>query len=201
MADATLNATLRTEFGKGASRRLRRDGRVPAVIYGHGTDPVHLALPGHQTALALRVSNALLEIVTDGDTQLALVKQVQRDAIRGTVEHVDLLIVRRGEKVIVEVPVTVVGDAAPEIEYPVLSELPPLPAEGGDESPADETDPSDSTFSGIQTAAFVLAGVVLVAGAAGLTLVTRRGRGEDPHAADERPDPHGAGPHPDGPSR
>jgi large subunit ribosomal protein L25 len=114
MADATLNATLRTEFGKGASRRLRRDGRVPAVIYGHGTDPVHLALPGHQTALALRVSNALLEIVTDGDTQLALVKQVQRDAIRGTVEHVDLLIVRRGEKVIVEVPVTVVGDAAPE---------------------------------------------------------------------------------------
>lgn len=94
-----------------------------------------------------------------------------------------------------------VGDAAPEIEYPVLSELPPLPAEGGDESPADETDPSDSTFSGIQTAAFVLAGVVLVAGAAGLTLVTRRGRGEDPHAADERPDPHGAGPHPDGPSR
>ena len=96
MADATLNATLRTEFGKGASRRLRRDGRVPAVIYGHGTDPVHLALPGHQTALALRVSNALLEIVTDGDTQLALVKQVQRDAIRGTVEHDDQLIERRG---------------------------------------------------------------------------------------------------------
>ncbi|MDO5683480.1 MAG: 50S ribosomal protein L25/general stress protein Ctc [Propionibacteriaceae bacterium] len=114
MADATLNATVRTEFGKGASRRMRRDGNVPAVMYGHGADPIHLSLPGHQTALALRISNALLEIVTDGDTQLALVKQIQRDAIRGSVEHVDLLIVRRGEKVVVEVPVTVVGDAAPE---------------------------------------------------------------------------------------
>ncbi|WP_432558916.1 50S ribosomal protein L25/general stress protein Ctc [Granulicoccus sp. GXG6511] len=114
MADAKLKAALRSEFGKGASRRLRRDHKVPAVMYGHGTDPIHLALPGHETLLALRVSNALLEIQLDGDNQLALVKQVQRDAIKGTIEHVDLLIVRRGEKVVVEVPVSVIGEAAPE---------------------------------------------------------------------------------------
>lgn len=93
-----------------------------------------------------------------------------------------------------------VGNAAPAIDYPVLSELPPLPADGG-ESAGDEAGSSDSTFSGIQAAAFVLAGVVLVAGAAGLTLVTRRGRGEDQPAAHERSEPHGAGLRSDGPSR
>lgn len=114
MAEATLKADRRTEFGKGASRRLRRAGMVPAVMYGHGTDPVHLSLPGHETLLALRVSNALLEIEIDAEKQLALVKQVQRDAIKGFIDHVDLIIVRRGEKVVVEVPVSVVGEAAPE---------------------------------------------------------------------------------------
>ena len=110
----TLKATLRTEFGKGAARRLRRDDQIPAVMYGHGADPVHLALPGHDTLLALRAANALLSIVVDGKPQLALAKQVQRDPIKGFIEHVDLIIVRRGEKVVVDVPVTVVGEAAPE---------------------------------------------------------------------------------------
>lgn len=110
----TLNAEVRTEFGKGAARRLRRDHKVPAVMYGHGTDPIHVALPGHDTLLALRAANALLSIVVDGRPQMALAKQVQRDPIRGFIQHVDLIIVRRGEKVTVDVPVTVVGEAAPE---------------------------------------------------------------------------------------
>ncbi|MGA4508041.1 50S ribosomal protein L25/general stress protein Ctc [Propionibacteriaceae bacterium G1746] len=112
MAEITLAAQSRTEFGKGAARRLRRDGQVPAVLYGHGTDPVHIALPGHETLLALRTANALLSIEIDGKAgQLALPKQVQRDPIKGFIEHVDLLIVKRGEKVSVDVPLIVVGDA------------------------------------------------------------------------------------------
>ena len=106
-----LSADSRTEFGKGAARRLRRDHKVPAVIYGHGGDPVHIALPGHETLLALRTANALLAIRIDGgQEQLALPKQVQRDPIKGFLEHVDLLIVKRGEKVVVEVPLVVVGE-------------------------------------------------------------------------------------------
>lgn len=108
-----LVATARTEFGKGAARRTRRAGLVPAVIYGHGTDPVHVALPGHETFLALKVTNVLLEIELDGDVLLTIAKDIQRDPIRDTVEHVDLQIVRKGEKVIVEVPVHVVGESAP----------------------------------------------------------------------------------------
>lgn len=112
-ADAQLNATTRTEFGKGASRRLRRDGATPAVLYGHGADPVHLALPAQETFLALRTANALLEISVDGEKKpvLALVKQVQRNAIRPVIEHVDLLLVREGEKVQVDVSLVVVGEA------------------------------------------------------------------------------------------
>lgn len=110
----TLKAELRNEFGKGASRRLRREHKVPAVMYGHGADPVHLALPGHATLLALRVANALLSIDIDGKAQLALAKQVQRDPIKGFVEHVDLVTVRRGEKVTVEVPIVVVGEEVPD---------------------------------------------------------------------------------------
>lgn len=110
-SEIKLNATSRTEFGKGAARRLRRDGQVPAVIYGHGTDPVHLSLPAHDTQLALRTANALLSIVLDGGkAQLALPKQVQRDPIKGNIEHVDLVVVRAGEKVQVEVPINLIGD-------------------------------------------------------------------------------------------
>ncbi len=114
MSETRLQAESRTEFGKGAARRIRRDHKVPAVLYGHGTDPVHVTLPGHDTMMALKHggANALLRVEVDGDTQLVLPKQVQRDPVRGDLEHLDLLIVRRGEKVTVDIPVHVVGDAA-----------------------------------------------------------------------------------------
>jgi large subunit ribosomal protein L25 len=112
--EVRIAAEPRTEFGKGPARRERRAGRVPAVLYGHGTDPEHISLPGHEVLLALRTANVLIRLEgLSGDSQLALPKAVQRDAIRGTVEHVDLLLVRRGEKVTVEIPVTVVGEVAP----------------------------------------------------------------------------------------
>lgn len=116
MADFRLVAEARTEFGKGSARRTRRAGRVPAVLYGHGQDVVHLSLPAREFAAALRNggSNVLLTVVLDGREQLALTKAVQRDPLTRVHEHVDLLVVRRGEKVTVDVPVHVVGDAAPE---------------------------------------------------------------------------------------
>ncbi len=113
MPEVTIVAEARTEFGKGAARRIRRADKIPAVLYGHGTDPVHVTLPGHETLLALRTANALLSISLDGSSQLALPKQVQRDPIKRTIEHVDLVLVRRGEKVTVDVAVVLQGDAAP----------------------------------------------------------------------------------------
>lgn len=107
-------AEIRNEFGKGAARRLRRDHKIPAVLYGHGTDPVHLTLPGHQTMLAVKGANALLTLDVEGKEHLALAKDVQRDPIKPVIEHLDLVIVRRGEKVTVDVPVVVVGEAAAE---------------------------------------------------------------------------------------
>ena len=110
MSESKMAAVSRTEFGKGAARRTRRAGLVPAVLYGHGTDPVHLSLPGHELLLALRVANAVLEIsIDEGKTQLALAKQVQRDPIRSDIAHGDLVSVRKGEKVTVEVQLVVVG--------------------------------------------------------------------------------------------
>ena len=111
-----ITAEKRTEFGKGAARRIRREDKIPAVVYGHGNDPIHLTLPGHDTMMALKHggANALLELDIDGDTQLALTKQVQVDPIRRVLEHVDFVAVRRGEKVTVDVPIHVSGDAAPE---------------------------------------------------------------------------------------
>ncbi|HET8765876.1 50S ribosomal protein L25/general stress protein Ctc [Phycicoccus sp. M110.8] len=109
-----LVAEKRTQFGKGAARKIRRDHKIPAVMYGHGAEPLHITLPGHDTMLALKVANAVLTIVIDGEEQLALAKDVQRDAIKPVIEHVDLVIVRRGEKVVVDVPVHVEGEAAPE---------------------------------------------------------------------------------------
>jgi large subunit ribosomal protein L25 len=116
MSETKLEAEPRTEFGKGAARRIRRDDKVPAVLYGHGTDPVHITLPGHDTMLALKHggANALLAITLEGKEQLALPKQVQRDPIKGFLEHLDLILVRRGEKVVVDIPIIVVGEAAPE---------------------------------------------------------------------------------------
>ncbi|WP_370290958.1 50S ribosomal protein L25/general stress protein Ctc [Nocardioides sp.] len=116
MSTEKITAEVRTEFGKGAARRIRREHKVPAVVYGHGNDPIHLTLPGHDTMMALKHggANALLELEFDGTTQLALTKQVQVDPVRRVLEHVDFVAVKRGEKVTVDVPVVVVGDAKPE---------------------------------------------------------------------------------------
>jgi len=116
MSETKIQAESRTEFGKGAARRIRRDDKVPAVIYGHGEAPLHVTLPGHETMLALKHggANALLTIDVDGKSQLTLPKQIQRDPIKGFLEHLDLIVVRKGEKVTVDIPVHVVGDPAPE---------------------------------------------------------------------------------------
>ncbi|MEO5608740.1 MAG: 50S ribosomal protein L25/general stress protein Ctc [Ornithinibacter sp.] len=114
MSETRLDAETRTQFGKGAARKIRRDHKIPAVMYGHGTDPVHITLPGHETMLVLKNSNALLTIVIDGEDHLALAKDVQRDPIKPVIEHIDLVVVRRGEKVTVEVNVHLEGEAAPE---------------------------------------------------------------------------------------
>ena len=113
MPEVRIDAEPRTEFGKGPSRRTRAAGRVPAVLYGHSLEPRHLTLPGHEVLLALRTANVLIRLEgLPGGAQLALPKAVQRDPIKGYVEHVDLLVVRRGEKVNVDIPVTVVGEVA-----------------------------------------------------------------------------------------
>jgi large subunit ribosomal protein L25 len=119
MAKSTVNqltATVRTETGKGASRRARRAGKIPAVLYGHGADPQHLELPGHDFAAVLRHSgtNAVLTLDIGGKEQLALTKALDIHPIRRTIQHADLLVVRRGEKVVVEVSVVVEGEAAPD---------------------------------------------------------------------------------------
>ncbi|MGA8257200.1 MAG: 50S ribosomal protein L25/general stress protein Ctc [Nocardioides sp.] len=116
MAAEKIQAETRSEFGKGAARRIRRDNKIPAVIYGHGKDPIHVTLPGHTTMMALKHAgaNALLELDIEGTSQLALTKQVQVDPIRRTLEHIDFVAVIKGEKVTVEVPVHLVGDAARE---------------------------------------------------------------------------------------
>ncbi len=114
MPEVRIATESRTEFGKGAARRIRRDNKVPAVLYGHGAEPRHISLPGHELMLALKTANVLLTLDINGSDELALPKDVQRDPIRGHLEHVDLVVVRRGEKVTVEIPVHVVGDAVPD---------------------------------------------------------------------------------------
>ncbi|MEO7070678.1 MAG: 50S ribosomal protein L25/general stress protein Ctc [Nostocoides sp.] len=104
----------RTQFGKGAARKIRRDGKIPAVMYGHGTEPVHITLPGHDAMLALKHANAVLTLVIDGDEQVALAKDVQRDPIKPIIEHVDLVVIRKGEKVVVDVSVHLEGESAPD---------------------------------------------------------------------------------------
>ncbi len=108
-----ITAEIRTQFGKGAARRIRRDDKVPAVIYGHGNDPQHISLPGHDTMMALKRggSNALLHIDVEGTTVLALTKQIQADPIKGFLEHLDFIEVKKGEKVTVEIPIHVVGES------------------------------------------------------------------------------------------
>ncbi|MEX0151126.1 50S ribosomal protein L25/general stress protein Ctc [Microbacterium sp. LMI1-1-1.1] len=108
--DNKVVAEVRENFGKGFARRLRAAGKIPAVIYGHGTDPQHVALPGHQVALLIRRANALLDLDIAGKSQLVLVKDVQKDPVHQIIEHIDLLVVRQGEKVAVDVPVVVTGE-------------------------------------------------------------------------------------------
>jgi large subunit ribosomal protein L25 len=127
--EVKLTAELRTEFGKGAARRLRRAQKVPAVLYGHGTDPVHISLPGHETLLALRTANALLSIDVDGRSQLALPKQVQRDPLKHTIDHVDLVLVRRGEKVTVDIAIQLEGEAGDDTLVVVDHNSLPIEAE------------------------------------------------------------------------
>jgi large subunit ribosomal protein L25 len=115
VSEVTIKAETRTEFGKGGARRTRRAGNVPAVLYGHGTDPKHIALPAREFAAAIRhgVANQLFSIeISDGSQTLALPKAIQRDPVRDSYEHVDLLIVRRGEKITIDIPVHLTGEAA-----------------------------------------------------------------------------------------
>ena len=173
MPEVTIIAEARTEFGKGAARRIRRADKIPAVLYGHGTDPVHITLPGHETLLALRTANALLSIQLDGGSQLALPKQVQRDPIKRTIEHVDLVLVRRGEKVTVDVAVLVEGEAAPEALVDVVANSIPVEAEathipanvvvsiegltaGTQITAGDITLPEGSTLSGLDPEALII---------------------------------------------
>ncbi|MFI9152766.1 50S ribosomal protein L25/general stress protein Ctc [Streptomyces sp. NPDC053367] len=113
MSEVKIAAETRSEFGKGAARRIRRENKVPGVLYGHGSDPLHLTLPGHDLLLALRTPNVLIALDIDGKTQeLAIPKAVQRDPLKGFLEHVDLQLVQRGEQVTVEIPVVAEGELA-----------------------------------------------------------------------------------------
>lgn len=115
MAEIQIPAEQRTEFGKGAARRIRRADKIPAVLYEHGSDPIHVTLPGHQTMLALKNPNALLAIAVDAEEHLAIPKQVQRDPLKGNIEHLDLLLVKRGEKVTVDISIRLVGEPEPGV--------------------------------------------------------------------------------------
>ncbi|MFC4534219.1 50S ribosomal protein L25/general stress protein Ctc [Sphaerisporangium dianthi] len=113
MSEVRIPTEQRSEFGKGAARKIRREAKVPAVLYGHGIEPKHLTLPGHELMIALRTPNVLIRLQGEGVNELALPKGVQKDPIKGFLEHVDLLLVKSGEKVTVELPVTTTGDIAP----------------------------------------------------------------------------------------
>ena len=114
MAEVAIKGALRNEFGKGASRRIRRDGQVPAVIYGHGEKPTHISLPAREVGVAIKTSNVLLNIDLGEKQELVLPKSIVRNPLKGTLEHIDLIIVRRGEKVVVNVPVHATGKHDPE---------------------------------------------------------------------------------------
>ena len=131
MSEELIQAEHRTEFGKGAARRIRRADKIPAVIYGHGNEPIHVTLPGHDTLMAIKHggANAVLNIQVEGKVQLALTKQVQADPIKGFLEHVDFVAVKKGEKVTVEVPVHTVGEAAKETFVQIENNVVTLEAE------------------------------------------------------------------------
>lgn len=165
MADIKLEATTRTDFGKGAARRTRRAGNIPAVLYGHGGAPQHIALPGHATMMAMKHANALFSIAVDGKQNLAIVRDVQRHPVRWDIEHVDLLLVKKGEKVVVDLNVIITGESAPGTIHVV--ELMALSIE------ADATNlPENVTvdITGLETGTVVYAGDITLP--EGSTLVT-----------------------------
>ena len=165
MSDIKLTATLRTDFGKGAARRTRREGLIPAVLYGHGTDPLHVSLPGPETFLALKHSNALFSIDVEGDEKLAIVRDVQRDPVRQVIEHVDLLLVNKGEKVSVEVNIVVIGEPAPATMHVVERQTLEISADASDLPESLEVD-----ITGLEAGAVIRAqDVTLPAGAELLT--------------------------------
>ena len=114
MAEVSIKGAIRNEFGKGASRRIRRDGSVPAVIYGHGEKPIHISLPAREVGVAIKTSNVLLNVDLGEKQELVLPKSIVRNPLKGTLEHIDLIIVRRGERVVVHVPVHTHGKYDPE---------------------------------------------------------------------------------------
>ena len=167
MSEDLIIAETRTEFGKGAARRIRRADKVPAVIYGHGNDPIHVTLPGHDTLMAIKHggANAVLNIEIDGKVQLALTKQVQADPIKGFLEHVDFVAVKKGEKVTVEVPVHTVGEAAKETFVQIENNVVTLEAEATHIPEAIEVD-----IEGAEVGTQILAGQLKLP--TGSTLIT-----------------------------
>jgi large subunit ribosomal protein L25 len=121
----TVDGDIRTTFGKGAARKLRAAGKIPAVVYGHGAEPLHVAVPAHETTLIARRSNALIELKLPGNDQLVLIKDIQRDPVRQIIEHLDLVVVRKGEKVTVDIGIHVEGEPYPgtmvQLEQNVVS--------------------------------------------------------------------------------
>ncbi|MFI6423508.1 50S ribosomal protein L25/general stress protein Ctc [Promicromonospora sp. NPDC050880] len=166
MAEIKLAAEARTEFGKGAARRIRRDNKIPAVLYGHGTDPVHVTLPGHESMLALRQTNVLLSIELDGAKgQLAVAKDIQRDPVRNVIEHIDLQVVRAGEKITVDVTVNIVGESAPGTIHLVEAQTLSVEAEA-----THLPESVDVSIEGLEAGAQVHAGEVTLP--SGVTLLT-----------------------------
>ncbi|MEU4365248.1 50S ribosomal protein L25/general stress protein Ctc [Promicromonospora sp. NPDC023987] len=165
MAEIKLAAEPRTEFGKGAARRIRRDNKIPAVLYGHGDAPVHVTLPGHESMLALRQTNVLLNIQLDGKGQLAVAKDVQRDPVRNVIEHIDLQVVTAGEKITVDISVNIVGESAPGTIHLVEEQTLSIEAEA-----THLPESVDVSIEGLESGSQILAGdVKLPAGAELLT--------------------------------
>ena len=164
-APEKIAAESRTEFGKGAARRIRRDNKIPAVLYGHGTDPVHVTLPGHESLLALRQANVLFSIELDGKGQLAVAKDIQRDPVRNIIEHIDLQVVRAGEKITVDISVNIVGESAPGTIHLVEEQTLSVEAEATHLPESVEV-----SIEGLETGSQVHAGEVALP--AGSTLLT-----------------------------
>ncbi len=165
MAEIKISAAARENFGKGAARQLRREGRIPGVLYGHKEEVVHLSLPEHELFLALKTPNVLLNLDLEGKSQLAIPKAVQKDPVRRTLEHIDLLLVRRGEKVTVDIPVVTTGDIAPGGLLELVATSLSVEAEATHIPGSLEV-----SVAGLEEGAQVLAGQVVLP--AGVSLVT-----------------------------